>query len=185
MNRTGWGWTMRIGAVVLALALAAALPARAGAPPGRYQITTNGTPDDITDDTVLDVKTQLRWQRVFSQPLPWSASAAPGSAQAYCASLSVGTYTTGWRLPQIRELITITDTRQQRPAIDRVAFPGILMSPETGGSKRFWTATAVVPASGPVTQGWVVGPGTGRLGPLSSSGQNVNSLELARCVRAP
>jgi hypothetical protein len=166
-------------AATLACVLVAALPARGHAPPGRYQITTNGTPDDTTDDTVLDVKTQLRWQRAFSPPVTWDSAAGAGSAQAYCGSLAVGTYATGWRLPQIRELVTLVDSRSVRPSYDQAAFPGIVVNPETGKTWKFWSATPVAAVSGSI---WAVGAGTGRIGSWNVTN---GSKQIARCVHAP
>jgi hypothetical protein len=174
--------TTALGAAALALPLAALLgaDARASAPPGRYEITTNGTPDDFTDDTVLDVKTQLRWQRTFSGDVTWDPNAGAGSAQAYCAALTVGTYTTGWRLPTIKELLTIVDPRSH-PAFDTKVFPGIALSTESGNSRRFWSATPAAGAA-PATSAWAVGRGAGHAQTWSIANKAVN---VARCVRSP
>ena len=190
-SRNGMLW-LGLSALALTSALAGALPASATAPPDRFQITTNGTPDDLTDDTVLDVQTQLRWERSFSTLVGWDASGAPGSAQAYCAALSVGAYTSGWRLPGVKELLTIVDVRT-RPAFDAKIFPGIVLG-YPGGAKRFWTATpdassAVDGGAGDggaptYTSAWLVGVGSGHSQQWRFT-NGAGSLNVARCVHAP
>jgi hypothetical protein len=55
-----------------------------------------------TTDTLQNASSGLVWQR-GSSPSTVTADAAPG----YCASLSLGGYSSGWRAPTIRELATI------------------------------------------------------------------------------
>jgi hypothetical protein len=173
------------------LCVRATPPTGENVPPRRYQITTNGTPDDISDDTVLDVVTQLRWERAFSPPVAWDPSASLGSAQAYCASLSVGTYTSGWRLPGVRELQTLIDVRHH-PVFDPATFPGIPIGPVTGENHRFWTATpsmfnTTTDDAGVVTStaGWVIGLGQGHSIPWRLGSAASPNLNVARCVHAP
>lgn len=87
----------------------------ASAPPGRYQMDDRGA-------TVRDVKTGLTWQRGSSTKC--HSALDPGS---YCASLSLGEFTSGWRLPTKKELETLVDVafmgQASRPTIDEVAFP--------------------------------------------------------------
>jgi hypothetical protein len=103
----------------------------AGAPPGRYGITSG---------VVLDDKTGLAWQRVVpAGTYTWS------QAQAYCAALSLNG--NSWRLPSVKELMTIVDVSvapsSGAPTIDSSAFPG---TPATsmGGSTNpaaFWSSS--------------------------------------------
>jgi len=93
-------------------------------PPGRYTIPGDGT--------VKDTVTGLEWQQDVVGTFMWSASAAPGSAQAYCQGLSLNGG--GWRLPSLRELRSLVDTAKKNPAIDTDAFPD-----KNSGS--FWSST--------------------------------------------
>jgi hypothetical protein len=88
---------------------------RASAPPGRYEIGPYGA-------TVRDVKTGLTWQRGSSAKCHLALDPA-----SYCTSLSLGEFTSGWRLPTKKELETLVDVafmgQASRPTIDEVAFP--------------------------------------------------------------
>jgi hypothetical protein len=180
---------IRCTALLLALSTGAwwllpAKSARAVAPPGRYAIDTNGTPDDFTDDTVLDTKTNLRWQRLFSPLVTWDPAAGPGTAQGYCLGLTVGTYGAGWRLPTVKEVVTLVDPRSH-PAFDNTVFPGIKLWIESGNTPRLWTSTPLVSSATTndagatvYTSAWVMGIGAGHTIPWTANLQNT-----ARCVR--
>src|SRR5215472_2763046 len=96
-------------ASVAAAALSTALVTKAAAPVGRYTIA-NGT--------VYDNKTKLTWQQQSASQITLSA------APTYCSSLGLDGDT--WRLPTMKELITIVDysIAPNGPAIDSAAFPG-------------------------------------------------------------
>lgn len=89
--------------------------------PERF-LTRNGT--------VQDVNTQLTWQQQAS-----TSSYAWAAAKSYCAALDLGG--TGWRLPTVKELLSIADVRSANPALDLSAFP----LPPVGVS--FWSATSM------------------------------------------
>jgi hypothetical protein len=184
MRRDRRLWVLFFATPAAAWALLPAAPAGATAPPGRFQITTNATPDDLTDDTVVDTKTQLRWQRMFSPLVIWDVAAGPGTAQAYCAGLTVGTYG-GWRLPTVKELVTVLDVRSH-PAFDPKIFPNVALWIETGSTPRFWASTPYIGSASTSDAGvtsyssaWVFGPGSGHSQPWTANNNNV-----ARCVRA-
>lgn len=114
-----WGLLFAVG-----LALASALAddrARAAAPAGRYTLTTY---------TAFDTRTGLTWQR--SAPL---GSMRWADADQYCRKNTAGLPGGGWRLPSMKELVTLVDRAQVEPALDTAAF-----------SKRpqgyFWTSSA-------------------------------------------
>lgn len=89
-------------------------PSGANAPPGRYSIV-NGT--------VADSKTGLTWQQNISQiKYPMTSNSGGTTATAYCASLGLAG-TQPWRVPTVKELLTIVDVTQSSPAIDPNAFP--------------------------------------------------------------
>lgn len=104
--------------------LALASVAGADAPPGRYA---------IAPPEVRDTMTGLIW----AQAVPATGGSdgagrfAWEAAKGFCPTLGAG-----WRLPTVKELLTIVDVTQRGgPSIDRTAFPD---TPPAG----FWTATA-------------------------------------------
>jgi hypothetical protein len=127
MKRVGWA----LGIVAVGVS---ATRAMASAPAGQYVVST---------DTVADTKTGLTWQRNVP-----AASYTWANASPYCASLSLGGFASGWRMPTKRELESIVDRRVAAPGptIDGTAFPS---TPNT----FFWTATKS--ATDP-TQAWYV-----------------------------
>ena len=82
---------------------------------------------EIQQKTVVDWTTHLTWQRSAD-----SATRSWEEARAYCDSLGIDR--PGWRLPALKELLTIVDARRYAPAIEARAF-------EFTQSDRFWTAT--------------------------------------------
>jgi hypothetical protein len=74
--------------------------ARADAPAGRYT---------VAGGVVTDTKTNLLWQQTPATPRKRA------DAVAYCAGLG-----TGWRIPTMKELMTLVDDSRTRPAIDPV-----------------------------------------------------------------
>jgi hypothetical protein len=105
--------------------------AHARAPSGHYE--TFGP----TDDTILDAKTRLTWQRVVgSERFSWAAAAQTCAARTLAGRPA--------RLPSVKELLTLvdedvnlvyvgTDVLDSR-AIDKFAFPA------TPGT-YFWSST--------------------------------------------
>jgi hypothetical protein len=109
--------------------------ASANAPAGRYT---------IGGGTVYDTKTKLTWQ----QSVP-SGTYTPAGAKAYCTSTTVNTTLggSGWRLPTVKELLTLEDFSQaSAPLIDPSAFPGT-------PAEIFWSSTPVV---GMASNAWFV-----------------------------
>ena len=96
-------------------------------PPGR--LIDNG------DGTVTDVVTKLTWQQATG-----SSTYTTTTAAAYCAALNLGQFATGWRLPAVKELISIVDYESPTsPTIDTVAFPG---------TQVYWYFTSTAAAAG-------------------------------------
>lgn len=75
---------------LLALLLGASAGARAAAPTGRYIVGA---------DTVVDTVSRLTWQRAVA-----SSTYTFSAAGAYCQTVSLGGFASGWRLPTIKEL---------------------------------------------------------------------------------
>jgi hypothetical protein len=82
-----------------------------GAPPGQYAIAT---------ETVTDNETGLTWQRALA-----AQTYDLIDAQNYCSTLSLGGFSSGWRLPAMKELATLVDFRVPAPGptIDATSFP--------------------------------------------------------------
>jgi len=102
-----------------------ALPAHADAPVGQYE------PFAKDLKFILDQKTQLRWQR-----FPDTKERSPALAEQFCeASDPQWGSAGGWRLPTVKELLTLVDEEPHdefdvslgasgRRYIDRNAFAG-------------------------------------------------------------
>ncbi len=140
--------------VILGMLLAS--PAWAG------NYTVNG------DDTVTDNATGLVWQQADSAKIMTREQ-----AQAYCANLTLAKG--GWRLPNIKELLSLVDHTKNKHSIDRTIFPNTKPYP-------YWSST--VEASVPVST-WLVNVGSDAALKIARSslkkGQEVNGY--ARCVR--
>jgi hypothetical protein len=83
---------------------------------------------DNGDGTVTDGVTGLMWQK--SSPAatyPWGGAATPGTAQNYCATLTLAGHN-DWRLPSMIELVSIVDTTVPNPAINKTYFPNTFQS---------------------------------------------------------
>ena len=145
------------------VALCAALPSRADAPPGQYDST-------MGVGTVYDTKTGLTWQQTAPTTggddgtgrYTWS------NAKMYCTNL--GLNGSGWRLPTVKELLTLVDVTKENPSIDTSA-NGFPAAP----SGFFWSAT---PYAGSPSYAWYVHFNYGYTG---SGG--VTNTNRVRCVR--
>ena len=73
----------------------------------RFAVSNEGTPDEHSDDVVLDRATGLMWTRdVLVGTIHWQ------DAVDYCDSLEIGrlsTLATDWRLPSIEELTSLSE----------------------------------------------------------------------------
>jgi hypothetical protein len=148
----------RSGALALGAACALALPAssaRANAPAGRYA---------IAGGTVTDTATKLVWQQaVDPAQYTWA------QAQSYCAGLALAGG--GWRVPSVKELMTLVDfsVALPAPAIDATAFPGMPSPP------FFWSSSPLVAAP---SSAWYVYFDYG-----STNATVVTTSYHVRCVR--
>ena len=132
---------MKPRAVVRALALWLCLLVVAGAllsvPASVGHADVPSSCHAIADGMVLDTKTMLMWQQSVDP-----GSYAWADAQAYCAMLAPGGGV--WRLPSMKELMSIVDVTRADPAIDPVAFPATpsdyfwSSSPQAGSSTAVW-----------------------------------------------
>ena len=88
---------------------------------GAVSFTNNG------NGTVTDTKTDLMWQQGESSAMTWEA------ALSYCEGLTLGNHS-DWRLPNIKELESLTDDTRFSPAIDTTFFPN-------AKSSIYWSST--------------------------------------------
>lgn len=120
-------------AISSAAVLVVASIARADAPPGQYGLF-NGT-----DVYILDSKTGLRWER-----FPTSTQMKFVDAATHCSTLSLGVFSSGWRVPSYKELLTIVDEQPhleyRGSALVSVAIDGNAF-PQTPVDNYFWTSS--------------------------------------------
>lgn len=146
--------------MVVMVAVCAALPAQADAPLGQYTVSMG---------MVTDNKTGLTWQQSEGPISNWS------NAKSHCANSEFNAMT-DWRLPTVKELVTLADPDQTDPSIDTGVdgFPGTSGPDPIGAS--FWSAT---PVAGPSSvSAWYVGVFGGGTNP-----RNVDNMIRVRCVR--
>jgi Protein of unknown function (DUF1566)/Viral BACON domain len=77
--------------------------------------------------TVTDEATGLMWQQETPKVMTWE------QALAYCVGLNLGSYT-DWRLPTIKELISLVDLSRYNPAINTTYFSNAV-------SSFYWSST--------------------------------------------
>ncbi len=161
-----------LGAVVCSIGLA--LVARGDAPPEQYSIFQSQTP------TIRDTKSLLEWERfpednrlagdAGSDGGMWAPRQTFSNAHIRCEKLAGG-----WRLPTVKELLTLVDENPHQVYVDgstpnlfvdRNAFPTTLPEP-------YWTSS---PQSGSLS--WTVDFGSGQPQPI-----NPSLTLLNRCVR--
>jgi formylglycine-generating enzyme required for sulfatase activity len=144
-------------AVIAFVAASLGAPVHAAAPGGRYT---------ISGGTVSDSKTKLTWQQAAPATLySWS------DAKTYCASATVSSALggSGWRLPTVKELLTILDdSLATGPLVDATAFPGT-------PSAYFWSTTV---AAGTASSAWQVDFASGNTGGVAET-----MTRNVRCVR--
>jgi hypothetical protein len=149
---------LKLGLAVL-VTLVISGTVRANAPKGRYT---------ATGGTVVDNVTHLTWQQVVATTGGDDGAGRSTWANAKSACASFGG---GYRLPTVKELLTIVDFSKANPSIDTSAdaFPGT--PPDA-----FWTATPL--AGSPPTSAWFISFDDGYAG-------NVDMMQpnRARCVR--
>ena len=120
----------------------------------KFTINENGT--------VFDNETKLTWQReVMDKDVNME------KAKLYARDLRLGNFT-DWRVPTIRELLSIVDYTRYNPAIDTDTFPNT-------PSVWFWSVSPCAYDSG---YAWIVSFSYG-----SSGNYGVSFSNRVRCVR--
>ncbi len=157
---TGEGWSVNFSSGTAALANAgSSYYARCVRGPVYNPVTSfrnNG------DGTINDVKNGIMWQQqTGSFTYSWSA------AGQVCRNLSLGGHV-DWRLPSLRELLSIADFGVHSPAMNLATFPGTR-------NADYWTAD---PNARLASEAWSVNFRYGNFVP-----QAVSAQEYVRCVR--
>ena len=122
---------------------------------------------DKANNTVVDARTGLTWQHQIDPS--WFSGVM---AKAHCAGLGGG-----WRLPTIKESLTITDPAHQVETPDPTIFPH---PPQSQGYQGVWTASADTATPG--DQWYMATYGISQ----SEAGDTVNGATYAfhaRCVK--
>jgi len=127
------------------------------------------TADFVRNDTtqvVTDSKTQLQWKDdAIGSSMTWT------EAISHCESLTFATYS-DWRLPNVKELISLVDDSKRAPSLDTNVF-------KYTASDFYWSSTTYNYAPPPGK--WYVNFDDG------SQGYNDNGDSdsyYVRCVRA-
>jgi hypothetical protein len=129
----------------------------------KYQYTDQSFIDN-GDETVSDNNTALMWQKQFIGEDDFEA------ALSYCENLTLAG-DNDWRLPNIKELVSIVDYTKHWPAIDTVYFPGT-------HSMTYWSSTT---DSALPDEVWHVDFDTGSIATRLKSSQG---SKYVRCVRS-
>jgi hypothetical protein len=95
----------------------------------------------VSGGAALDVRTKLSWQIT-----PSSGVAHLLDAKSTCASLSLAGFATGWRLPTVRELVSLVDESGESSPLTAPVFSKPL-------TPKYWTDTAL---ANPADEQWVV-----------------------------
>jgi len=88
---------------------------------------------DNADSSVTDNTTGLVWQQAEGGSKTWE------QALTYCEDLSLAGKN-DWRLPNVKELESLTEDSLYNPAIDKTYFPAAYAS-------RYWSSTTYVNSS--------------------------------------
>jgi hypothetical protein len=163
------------GPVLLAATALVASVARADAPGPQGGMKGQYGYFDQSDTTITDNYTGLTWQR-YPAPTTFTFD----QAAAYCQGLSLGAYSSGWRVPSYKELLTLVDEQPHldyadgapvQKAIDPGAFPGLACP-----LGEYWTSSAYGGAASG-NKGYAVDFGDG-----TATGEYVMTGLYVRCV---
>jgi len=122
---------------------------------------------DNGDGTVTENRTGLMWQQADPGAQTWD------NALGYCGSLvlpSTDGYS-DWRLPNVKELESITDDARYNPNINKTYFPN------AKSSAYYWTSTTYVTTPG---RAWCFGT---FLGEITNCSKGSSTSLYVRCVR--
>lgn len=133
----------KLAAIILSTALFSTM-ANAQLCNDSISLSTPSAQFQVSNDEVLDYRSNLIWQRC-SVGQSWTGSGCSGAADSlnWAQALSAGT--SGWRLPNIKELLSIVEVSCASPSINESIFP------DTADS-FFWTSSPYVNNN----QAWLV-----------------------------
>ena len=116
---------------------------------------------DATNNAVSDVRSGLQWRRC-EEGRVWNGSACTGTVSYFTheQALAHAKTKSGWRLPNVKELTSLTELSASPAALDPAGF-----SADQSGA--FWTSTPQTLTSSSPLWGWAV---------LSNGGLVVNSV---------
>ena len=121
-----------------------------------------------TNKVVLDTKTNLFWQ---DNSVVKDISRTYSDALSYCHDLDLGGYT-DWRVPNINELLTISDYSVENPSIN-----AIFVNTSIENDALYWSSTPVKAHSDYI---WVID--------FKNSDDDMDkndNTNYTRCVRSP
>jgi hypothetical protein len=119
-------------------------------------------------NTVTDNVTGLVWQNNFSSStFPWGSAATPGTAQNFCATLTLDGFA-DWRLPTFVELMSIMDVSVP-PGSNTIS------SPFSCSRGSYWSATPLASTPG---SAWAANFATG-----GATWSTTATAYYVRCVR--
>jgi len=120
-----------------------------------------GSAFSLEGDIAHDKYTELNWRRAVEHDnYTWE------DAKSFCATLKASGG--GWRLPSLRELLTLVDVTHFEPATDALAFPNT-------PTELFWSSS---PSLSPAGTAWGVKFTRG-----SSAAATVDTKAHVRCTR--
>jgi hypothetical protein len=136
-----------------------------GEPLGGRDRTAPAVRYTIANGTVRDEKTKKTWQAATS-----GSSLSVTSASAYCTGLALGGFAKGWRMPDIKELLSILDAKAPvEPRWHQPAFGATV-------TRELWSSTH---SAGDARDVWYVDFGTATQG---SDDENIWTHPV-KCVR--
>jgi hypothetical protein len=130
------------------------------------------------DTTVTDLTTKLMWQQCSAGLSGTNCATGTAgvftwaNAISHCEAASDGNYT-DWRLPNFRELQSLTDMTTFNPAINTTYFPATQQS-------TYWSSTTYMDDT---TCAWVVYFGNGMTYGSAVNGTIKTNTKYVRCVR--
>ena len=76
----------------------------------------------MNNDEAQDIRTQLIWKRC-TVGQTWTGTNCEGTADSFTWGQALAAGTGGWRLPNIKELLSIVEVSCASPAINAAVFP--------------------------------------------------------------
>lgn len=111
-----------------------------------YSSVYQNTPAErfiVSEDIATDLRTGLVWQRcVAGQEWNTETKSCDGSAVTKSWKNALEDAPEGWRLPNIKELISILDHSCSYPAINTTIFSLAKEASSTLGNAKLWSSTA-------------------------------------------